>query len=421
MPVSDTNHNDDVEAARAEFLKSSGLIMPKSPSEALRPERVPLPPKRSGSSRSQLVVFLNFLMTLVVLTIIAAVAAVYFALQQFQAPGPLNVDTNFIVRPGTGIADISAGLERSNIITDARVFRYVTTSYLAKGNTLKAGEYEIKARSSMKDIMDLLESGKSIQYSLSIPEGLTSKQIFERLAAEDMLDGNLPAVLPPEGSMRADTYKFTRGRKRQELIDQMIAAQTKLVDEIWLKRDADLPLASKEEFVTLASIVEKETGKADERSRVAGVFFNRLKTGMRLQSDPTVIYGLFGGDGKPEDRPIYESDLKKKTPYNTYIIDALPPAPIATPGKAALEAVAHPSRTQDLYFVADGSGGHVFATNLEDHNTNVKNWRELTAAAEKEKAGQAAPTADEKSPTADKPADAQPQSGDSKKQKKKKN
>ena len=381
--MSDTNQNDDAGSERPEFLKTTGLFIPKSANEALRPERVPMPPKRSKKSRSQVIVFLNFLMTVLVLSIAAAVGTVFFALQQYQAPGPLDADTNFIVRPGAGIADISTNLERSNIVTDARIFRYVTMSYLHKGDTLKAGEYEIKAKSSMKDVMELLESGKSILYSVSVPEGLTSKQIFQKLAAEESLDGDLPAVLPPEGSMRPDTYKFTRGRKRQEIVDQMIAAQTKLVDDVWAKRETDLAVSTKEELVTLASIVEKETGKADERSRVAGVFYNRLKAGMRLQSDPTIIYGLFGGDGKPEDRPIYESDLKKKTPYNTYLIDGLPPTPIASPGKAALEAVAHPSRTQELYFVADGTGGHVFATNLDDHNANVKRWRDLMAAANK--------------------------------------
>lgn len=419
MPVSDTNQNDEAESSRSGVQKSSGPILPKSASDALRPERVPMPPKRSHKSRSQIVVFLNFLMTVVVLSIAGAVALVFFALQQYQAVGPLAADTNFIVRPGTGVADIAANLERSNIVTDARIFRYVTMSYLHKGETLKAGEYEVKARSSMKDVMELLKSGKSILYSITIPEGLTSKQIFQRLAAEEMLDGELPAVLPPEGSLRPDTYKFTRGRKRQEIVDQMALAQTKLVDSIWEKREADLAITTKEEFVTLASIVEKETGKADERSRVAGVFFNRLKTGMRLQSDPTVIYGLFGGDGKPEDRPIYESDLKKKTPYNTYLIDGLPPAPIASPGKAALEAVAHPSRTQELYFVADGTGGHVFATNLNDHNANVRQWRELEAAAKKAKEASNEPGAENSGGS--EPATENPSAGETKPKKKKKN
>ncbi|MBM7322317.1 endolytic transglycosylase MltG, partial [Agrobacterium sp. S2] len=189
----------------------------------------------------------------------------------------------------------------------------------------------------------------------------------------------LPATLPPEGSLRPDTYRFTRGTKREEIINQMSAAQDKLIDMIWERRDPDLPIKTVEEFVTLASIVEKETGKDDERAHVASVFYNRLKKGMRLQSDPTIIYGLFGGDGKPSDRPIYQSDLQKQTPFNTYVIKGLPPSPIANPGRAALEAVANPWRTDDLYFVADGTGGHVFAKTLDEHNANVRRWRKIEA------------------------------------------
>lgn len=172
----------------------------------------------------------------------------------------------------------------------------------------------------------------------------------------------------------------------------MIAAQKALVQQIWEKRDPDLPVSTIEEFVTLASIVEKETGRADERPRVASVFINRLEKGMRLQSDPTIIYGIFGGEGKPADRAILRSDLDKQTPYNTYLIKGLPPTPIANPGRAALEAVANPSRTPELYFVADGTGGHVFAETLDEHNANVRRWRKLEAerAAEAAKATEAA-------------------------------
>ena len=238
---------------------------------------------------------------------------------------------------------------------------------------------EIKAGSSMKDITALLESGKSILYSVSFPEGLTVKQMFQRLAADTVLEGDLPTELPPEGSLRPDTYKFTRGTNRAEIVAQMRAAQERLIDQIWEKRDPDLPVTTKEEFVTLASIVEKETGKDDERAHVASVFINRLNKGMRLQSDPTIIYGLFGGDGKPADRPIFQSDIRKETPYNTYVIRGLPPGPIANPGRAALEAVAHPWKTDDLYFVADGTGGHAFAKTLDEHNANVRRWRKIEA------------------------------------------
>jgi UPF0755 protein len=176
-----------------------------------------------------------------------------------------------------------------------------------------------------------------------------------------------------------DTYKFTRGATRQQMLDQMQRVEEHAVQEVWARRAPGLPIDTPEQFVTLASIVEKETGRADERPRVAAVFINRLREGMRLQSDPTVLYGLFGGKGRPPDRTIYQSDLDKQTPYNTYQITGLPPTPIANPGRAALEAVANPSRTSDLYFVADGTGGHAFAATLEDHNRNVARWRQIQA------------------------------------------
>jgi UPF0755 protein len=357
----------------------TGPIIPKSPSEALRPERVPEPPKRSRNARSQVVLFLNFIMTMTVLVCVAALIGVYYAVSSYQSPGPLPTNTNFIVRPGASLAEIAANLERNAIITDARIFRYMTATNLGRGESLKTGEYEIKAGASMKEIMELLRSGKSILYSVSFPEGLTVRQMFNRMMDDPVLEGDLPAALPAEGSLRPDTYKFSRGTKRTEIVDQMAAAQQKLVDQVWEKRDPSLPLKSKEELLVLASIVEKETGVADERAHVASVFLNRLGKGMRLQSDPTIIYGLFGGEGKPADRPIYQSDLKKDTPYNTYMIRGLPPTPIANPGKDALEAVANPWKTQDLYFVADGTGGHVFAATLDEHNANVKRWRKLEA------------------------------------------
>jgi UPF0755 protein len=227
-------------------------------------------------------------------------------------------------------------------------------------------------------------------YSLTIPEGLTVEQAFQRIAEQEALTGDLPATLPPEGSLAADTQRFTRGATRQQIVDKMLAHQKQLIEEIWERRAPDLPIANIDEFVILASIVEKETGRSDERSRVAAVFLNRLKKNMRLQSDPTILYGLFGGKGRPADRPIYQSDIEKPTPYNTYVINGLPPTPIANPGKAALEAVANPSQTNDLYFVADGTGGHVFAQTLDEHNQNVARWRAIRKkqAEEAEKAAE---------------------------------
>jgi UPF0755 protein len=294
------------------------------------------------------------------------------------------------VRPNTGVAEIADQLERRGLISDSRIFRIGVRAY-DKGGVLKAGEYEIKAHASMRDIMELLESGKSVLASLTIPEGLTVEQAFQRIAEHEALTGDMPAEIPPEGSLIADTQRFTRGATRQQIVDKMLADQKRLVESIWNRRVSGLPIADINEFVTLASIVEKETGVADERSRVAAVFINRLNKGMRLQSDPTILYGLFGGKGRPADRPIFQSDIDKPTPYNTYVINGLPPGPIANPGRESLEAVANPSKTEDLYFVADGTGGHVFAATLEEHNENVARWR----AVQKKQAEEAAKAAAE--------------------------
>jgi UPF0755 protein len=377
--VSDTNDSGETHFGRGE-ASGQPRIIPKSANEALRPEQVPEPPsrRRSRKARSQIVIFLNFVMTVIVFATIIGIGIFYYGVKSYEEPGPLAANTNFIVRSGAGTNEIAANLERNDIISDSRVFRLLSRIYL-DGETLKAGEYEIKAGASMREIVELLKSGKSILYSVSVPEGLTVKQVFKRLSDDPVLEGDLPAELPAEGSLMPDTYTFSRGTKRADILPPMAAAQKALIDQIWERRDDNLPIETREEFVTLASIVEKETGKADERPRVASVFLNRLEKGMRLQSDPTIIYGLFGGDGKPSDRPIYQSDLQKQTPFNTYVIKGLPPSPIANPGRAALEAVANPWRTDDLYFVADGTGGHVFAKTLEEHNANVRRWRKIEA------------------------------------------
>ncbi|MGV6903147.1 MULTISPECIES: endolytic transglycosylase MltG [unclassified Brucella] len=356
-------------------------FVPKSASEALRPEPGTPPPRnRSRHARSQIVVFMNFMLSLVALVLLGASALFYFGKLQFDAQGPLTAETTFLVKRGAGIAEVSNGLESRDIVSDARIFRYGMRT-LGHENDLKAGEYAIPVGASMRDVMNILISGKSIMYPFTVPEGLTVKQVFDRIAADPILIGDMPKEMPPEGSLFTDTLNFTRGTTRSEIIDRMIASQKKLVDDLWAKRRPDLPVRDKNEFVTLASIVEKETGIASERPHVASVFVNRLNKGMRLQSDPTIIYGLFGGAGKPSDRPIFKSDIEKPTPYNTYIINGLPPTPIANPGKAALAAVANPLQTDDLYFVADGTGGHVFSATLKGHNDNVRKWR----AAEQQK------------------------------------
>ncbi|MGB3415793.1 MAG: endolytic transglycosylase MltG [Mesorhizobium sp.] len=384
--MSNTPDNPGEFAPRAAAF---GPIVPKTANEALRPEAGTPPPKRSRASRSQFVVFLNFLVSLVMLVVLGAGIGVYFGRQAFIEPGPSATGDTFLVKPKMGVADIADQLERRDLISDARIFRLGVRAY-GNETALKAGEYEIKPQASMRDIMELLKSGKSVLYSLTIPEGLTVEQAWQRIAEQDALTGDMPATMPPEGSLATDTLRFTRGATRQQMVDKLLADQKELVEDVWQRRSPDLPLANIDEFVTLASIVEKETGRGDERSRVAAVFLNRLAKGMRLQSDPTIIYGLFGGKGKPTDRPIYQSDIDKQTPYNTYLINGLPPTPIANPGRAALEAVANPSKTKDLYFVADGTGGHVFAATLEEHNENVARYRkwQKQQAAEAAKASE---------------------------------
>jgi UPF0755 protein len=394
--MSDSNGNASAVPGRPE---APSLIVPKSASESLRPETGTPPPRRSRRARNQFVVFLNFVLSVVIFLTLAGGAAIYFGAREFEQAGPLAATDTVLVRPNTSVADIATQLERLGMISDARIFRIGVRAF-GHDSSLKAGEYEVRAHASMRDIMELMQSGKSVQHSLTIPEGMTVWQAFQRIAATEELQGELPAELPPEGSIAADTLRFTRGMERQAVLDKLMADQRQLVQDIWERRDPDLPLNDINEFVTLASIVEKETGRADERPRVAAVFVNRLRKGMRLQSDPTILYGLFGGEGRPADRPIYQSDIEKPTPYNTYTIDALPPGPIANPGRAALEAVANPSETDDLYFVADGTGGHVFAATLEEHNANVARYRAFQRQ-QKEEAARAAEEAAEDAATGD--------------------
>lgn len=370
-------------------------IVAKSERETLRPEAgTPPPPKRSRHARNRFVVFLNFALSCLVFLLLLAAVLFYVGKLQFEQPGPSTTAETIMIPPNTGVRAIADLLERRGLISDARIFVVGIRMHDADGR-LKAGEYEIKAHASMQDIMEILESGRSVLYSLTIPEGETVDQVFERIANMPQLSGELPEELPAEGSLATNTFRFTRGTSREDVVARLKEEQEEIVGNTWERRADDLPIDNIEDFVTLASIVEKETGVPDERSRVAAVFLNRLERGMRLQSDPTVIYGLFGGEGKPSDRPIYQSDLEKETPYNTYVIDGLPPTPIANPGRASLEAVANPSRTDDLYFVADGTGGHVFATSLEEHNQNVARWRRIERERQAQQEQEAAEDGDE--------------------------
>jgi len=224
-------------------------------------------------------------------------------------------------------------------------------------------------------VLDTIVEGRVVQHQVTVPEGLTSEQIVQRLLESDNLTGNLREI-PREGSLLPESYRFTRGMPREQLIQRMQQAQRRVVQEIWDRRMNDLPIKTPEQLIVLASIIEKETGKPEERTRVAAVFVNRLKQRIKLQSDPTIIYGLVGGKGTL-GRPIQRNEITQPTPYNTYVIDGLPPGPIANPGRASLEAAANPARTKELFFVADGTGGHAFAENLDQHNRNVARLRAI--------------------------------------------
>jgi UPF0755 protein len=342
-----------------------------------KPLRVSEPQLRKKRSPATLRV-LGTLALWGVMILLVGGGTAYYGYQEFTAAGPLAADKVFEIPRGLGTADIAAGLESAGIISDQRIFSAAAYLTGARGR-LKAGEYQFKAGSSIREVMNLLESGKSITYKLSIPEGFTSDMVLTRINENDVLTGEVTGPVA-EGSIMPDTYLFKRGMTRQKLLSDMEAAETKLLAETWAKRRPGLPLSTPEEAVILASIVEKETAVDGERPLIASVFLNRLKKGMRLQSDPTIIYGIVGGKGRL-DHKLTKTDITTPTPYNTYTIDGLPPGPIANPGRAALEAVLNPPDTSYLYFVADGTGGHAFASTLEEHNRNVAKWRDIDGNA----------------------------------------
>ncbi|RCL03313.1 MAG: Aminodeoxychorismate lyase [Candidatus Tokpelaia sp. JSC161] len=294
----------------------------------------------------------------------------------FERDGPSEGARIICVKAGMGIHSIAGMLKRKGLI-NKRLFFICAVNCLGKAKEFKAGEYEIPAHASMQTIMEILMLGHSIEHRFTVPEGLTVSQVVDLLAQDVILIGPLPKQLPYEGWLLTDTIKFFRGTSRSEIIERLHERQIHLVKEIWKTRDPDLPLKDMNELVTLASIVEKETSLALERRHIASVFYNRLKKKMPLQSDSTVLYGVFYNKGKLPDRPIYRSDLDQRTAFNTYQISGLPPSAIANPGRAALQAVAHPMDTDDIYFVADGKGGHVFAKSLNEHNINVIKWRQF--------------------------------------------
>jgi UPF0755 protein len=317
---------------------------------------------------------LSGLLTFVLLGALATVGALAWLLKESRSPGPLAADKVVMIVREDDAGSIADQLERAGVVDSAMWFNILT---LLDGNrgALKRGEYAFKAGISMNEIENELIAHRVVRYKLTIPEGLTSEQVVDRLREDTVLTGEIRET-PREGSLMPDTYYFERGDTRLSILSRMAKIQTKTVEDIWKGRAPDLPIKSPGEMVTLASIVEKETGKPEERPRVASVFVNRLEKHMRLESDPTIVYGLALGKGTL-GRSITRADLNQSTPYNTYIIEGLPPGPICNPGKAALEAVANPARSKDLYFVADGTGGHAFAETLDQHQKNVAHWRQI--------------------------------------------
>lgn len=363
---------------------SSGRRMtPQSPNEALHPDALPPPPPKPPRKRSTRLSILSGFLSFLVLAAFGALAFVGYGTSRVNEPGPLQADKVVYIPQRTDVPDLIDKLEKEGVI-DSPTTMSALLLIERKRSKVKYGEYLFKAHASLQSVIDTLVSGKTQSYPVTIPEGLTSQQVVNRLKANDLLTGEV-RVPPEEGSLLPETYKVTRGMSRADVLNLMSSADRRAVEQIWARRSPDLPLSSPYELVILASIVEKETGKADERPHVASVFLNRLKRHMRLDSDPTIVYGLVQGQGTL-GRPITRSDLTKRTAYNTYQIDRLPPGPITNPGRAALEAVANPARTEDLYFVADGTGGHVFAPTIQDHNRNVARWRQLERDA-KDKPG----------------------------------
>lgn len=333
-----------------------------------------LPPQRSRSARHPIVIIGNAIFTLILLAAVVLGGVVFWGKQRFEAAGPLAQD-KIVNIPRGGVRDIAELLQREGVIDQPWVFVGGALALKARGEDLKFGEYQFAKNASMRNVAETIIEGKVVQHLFTIPEGLTSEQIVARLLESDAMSGNIREV-PREGTLLPEGYRFTRGVAREEMIKRMQQAQRKVVQEAFERRMPDLPIKTPEQLVTLASIIEKETGKPEERTRVAAVFVNRLKQKMRLQSDPTIIYGLVGGKGSL-GRPIQKNEIEQPTPYNTYVIDGLPPGPIANPGRLSIEAAANPARTKELFFVADGTGGHAFSESYDQHLKHVARLRAI--------------------------------------------
>jgi UPF0755 protein len=382
------------------FGRTSGSLA-RSPAERLEPTRPSRPRPRQDAPRRlhPLLRTVSGLLTFVLLLLLLFGGLALLFNSSLDAPGPLLQSKVVVIPKGEGAHEIAARLEHEGVIGDRRVFiaAYLWSRFSAwleggRPVQLRAGDYAIPEGASIRSVVTTLSEGRTQSYKVSVPEGLTSYQIVERLKADPNLTGDI-AEVPTEGTLLPDTLVIERGAARQSVIDTMAAQSHRLMERAWAQRRKDLPLKSWEEVITLASIVEKETGRSDERERVAAVFINRLRHNMRLQSDPTILYGLAPGK-VTWNRAIQKNEIAQKTSHNTYQIDGLPPTAICNPGRAAIAAVLNFADTKDLYFVADGTGGHVFAETLKEHSANVAKWR----AHEKDVRGKLAPAPPDAAP-----------------------
>jgi len=326
------------------------------------------------------------LLTLLIVAGVALALAVGEARRDYMAAGPLAGETTVEIPRGARLADAARILDEAGALPDRAVWGMVDGDWLFRVGAryaglsaeLKAAEYRLPAGASMPELLAIITSGRGVQYAVTVPEGLTSWEVVRLLEAEDILTGEI-AEVPAEGSLAPDTYNVDPGTERAALIARMQARQREILDVAWAARQPDLPLETREEALILASIVEEEAAVAEERARVASVFVNRLDRGMRLQTDPTAVYGAIEGQGAL-DRPPTAPELRAVNPWNTYRIDGLPRTPISNPGRAAIEAALNPEETEYLFFVADGTGGHAFAETLAEHNRNVAAWERFQAS-----------------------------------------
>lgn len=311
--------------------------------------------------------------------VLLAGAGLIFVNWQFDRPGPLRAETIVEIPRGAGLSAVADRLEEAGVIDQSYLFMAGVMLNGAQSD-LRFGEYAFPVSVSGREAMEIVRSGRSVSYAFTVAEGLSTRQAVDLLVNDDRLAGDIDDI-PAEGGILPETYSFERGATRQSVLDQMTAAMDETVAELWETRAENLPFDTPEEAVILASIIERETGVAEERDLVAGVFVNRLNLGMMLQTDPTVAYAITLGQ-EPLGRPLTRADLQFDSPYNTYRVTGLPPGPIANPGRASIAAALNPAETDFLYFVADGTGGHAFARTLDEHNDNVAEWRRIQRAAE---------------------------------------